>query len=647
MVKLALAATLVALSSVLATASASSPTKLHVLVYETENDALGIDSPSQRLVDQINRDKIEGIHATVYGHNKRGSGFAGYGSKFSSVVPILEMISQSDDDTLVVLSDSRDVLLNNPFNDMTFSKDLVNEFRTAFDDVTALKPMAIVVSAEAQCCVSALTHVPLGGYYNTDGSRKDIACSSGSEGCLWAGDDKAEPWELFMNERMIEQSFGKKYDDAYLNAGLMVGKPMDLLRVILSAQISDNEDDQAVWTDYMYHNPNDIVLDYQQRLFGNNRGGIANIHDGGCVFKQQPDSKRLIHMMTQTQPLFLHSPGAFFACHDQMSQALGVPKVGATIRRKLRAHDKNRRTECNYGRLGSDCATDDSGSVIGGLVGWLGSGSVAKTVAPAAAPVSSLGGLLSRPDTSAPLTAGLTGFLTNTNSSNSSLAGFLTNPSSSNSSLSGFITNTSSSNSSLSGFLTYPSTTNSSLSSISSATPASGLSGFLTSTSSSNSSLSGVLTNTSTTNATSLTNSTANLGSWLTGTSAPVTNSTTNFGSLLSSGNNVGLGLGKVEAPVVAAPVAVAPTVFSFFNTNATTTTTTTSSAPLVGSSESSDKKDKKDGKTSLDTYLNTPTLAPAATEGSTSARTPAPAPVGTLIGQSRDEGTKPKSISK
>jgi hypothetical protein len=360
-------------SIVIGVVHSSKPTKLHVLVYETSKDAIGIDTPSQRLVDQINNGRIDRMVASIFGQSSSSSndsdnGFVGYGSKFHSVQPILTSIMNNNNeyDNLVVISDSRDVLLNNPFNDYTYSNELVDEFRIAYDDITVGNKNSIIISAEAQCCVSALTHVPLGGYYNTDGTRNQFACSSGSSNCLWAGDDKAQPWENFMNTIMIQNNYGIKYDDAYLNSGLMVGTPENLLRIIHNAQILDNEDDQAVWTDYMYHNPHDIVLDYQQKLFGNNRGGVAaissnNNQGGGCVFEKQSlastgnNNKRLIHIMTNTQPLFIHSPGAYFTCHDELSNLLNVPQVSSIVRRKLTWYDLSRRSECNYGRLGSNC----------------------------------------------------------------------------------------------------------------------------------------------------------------------------------------------------------------------------------------------------------------------------------------------------
>lgn len=54
-------------------------------------------------------------------------------------------------------------------------------------------------------------------------------------------------------------------DYVYLNAGLMAGTAKNLIQLIDATQIGGNEDDQAVLTDYMYHNKDSIIMD--------NRGG--------------------------------------------------------------------------------------------------------------------------------------------------------------------------------------------------------------------------------------------------------------------------------------------------------------------------------------------------------------------------------------
>lgn len=50
-------------------------------------------------------------------------------------------------------------------------------------------------------------------------------------------------------------------DDVYLNAGLIVGNAVDLIRIIQAADIMAAKDDQAVLTDFMFRNHNLIVLD--------------------------------------------------------------------------------------------------------------------------------------------------------------------------------------------------------------------------------------------------------------------------------------------------------------------------------------------------------------------------------------------------
>lgn len=117
-------------------------------------------------------------------------------------------------------------------------------------------------------------------------------------------------------------------DDIYLNAGLIVGKASVLLQVILMANMVTSEDDQAIFTDFMYSNPDFIVLNYGQVLFGNNRN---NLHgDEACIFQMIRDkssNQRLVHAKMQTSPLFVHSPGGHFQCHDVLAALLGILAV--------------------------------------------------------------------------------------------------------------------------------------------------------------------------------------------------------------------------------------------------------------------------------------------------------------------------------
>jgi hypothetical protein len=318
-----------------ATPLCSATSVIDVMVYETD----GIqDSPAHTLANQING-RVNGINVTVFGE---GLSYQGFGSKFSAALPLL---LSKDPESLIVLSDSRDVLINNPQNDERYASALAAEFRTAYDNLTSQHPSAIVISAEAQCCVSALTHVQPGEYFNTDGTRNKLACMSGHDDCLWNGDAAAQPWESFMKETMLGrvQGYDSSYDDMYLNAGLIAGTAKNLIRIIQAAQIGNTEDDQAVLTDYMYRHRNEIVLDYKQTMFGNNRGGVEGLSsEQRCAFRTVDDETRLYHTIENTSPLFVHSPGGFYECHDQLAQKLGVPTV--TKRRRRRGME----SLCNY-----------------------------------------------------------------------------------------------------------------------------------------------------------------------------------------------------------------------------------------------------------------------------------------------------------
>ena len=279
----------------------------------------------------------------------QGQHFDGYGSKYSAVLPVLHSMSP---DTLVVLSDGRDVLINNPaFSSPQTMRSAMNDFHEAFASITAQHPNAVVVSAEAQCCVSALTYAEPGDYFAVDGSRQKRACSSGEVDCLWNGDDMAEPWEAFMETIAFERTGGKTYDDVYLNAGLMAGKVEDLIHVIETADIENTEDDQAVLTDYMFRHQDAIVLDYGQTLFGNNRAE----NEDSCMF-QLPASavrgqQRLVHTKTATSPLFVHSPGSLLKCHEELADELGMQQVSRNARRRLMEWKE---TKNNYGKEDDD-----------------------------------------------------------------------------------------------------------------------------------------------------------------------------------------------------------------------------------------------------------------------------------------------------
>ena len=162
-----------------------------------------------------------GIDTTVFG---QGSTFNGFSSQYAAVRPLLEAM---DEDTVVIMSDSRDVLVN-VHVDSPSSALAAGTIRSHFNAlVKDASDGAVVISAEAQCCVTAVTY--FSPVANT-GECTARACPSGQPGCMWPedGDEKRKPWMNFM-DTLAKLKTGAPQTDAYLNAGLMAGKPKDLI----------------------------------------------------------------------------------------------------------------------------------------------------------------------------------------------------------------------------------------------------------------------------------------------------------------------------------------------------------------------------------------------------------------------------------
>jgi hypothetical protein len=186
------------------------------------------------------------------------------------------------------------------------------------------------MSAEAQCCVAALTYAEPGSYFDAVGRRSQRACSSGSDGCRWGGDSKLVAWEDFQVD-LAYQRTGRNVPDVFLNAGLAAGRVGDWMRLLEAVDLEPYEDDQAVFTEYMYHRPDQIVLDYASEMFGTARWPLG-MNDKGCPFGAAGANKKngpgrfpaLRHLESHSMPLLLHTPGKFSACYEYITEELGL-----------------------------------------------------------------------------------------------------------------------------------------------------------------------------------------------------------------------------------------------------------------------------------------------------------------------------------
>ena len=254
-------------------------------------------------VDKIHQYHSEkGINAIMFGR-KEGSNKK-YFSKFAAAIPLLKRMAP---DAIVVLSDHRDISVSfPPGSDFTRYK-AINDFRQALYDLLKNYTGAIVASADSVCCSSALTHVKLGGLFQADGTRKSRSCVSGDVGCEWAGDDKAKPWQDFMMKLAAQRGYADNMN-VYLNGSLLAGKASDLLALVQAVKIGKAEDSRAVLSDFMYHNPDKLILDYDDQLFGKNREGTHGSSNIGCPFNSHSSSVARMLKVSNTAPLFLETP---------------------------------------------------------------------------------------------------------------------------------------------------------------------------------------------------------------------------------------------------------------------------------------------------------------------------------------------------
>merc|ERR1719456_681815 len=105
-----------------------------------------VEEHVMRLTEQLSDN---GFRFQVAG---RGKQWKGWGSKVHALLPHLRRM---DPEQLVVISDSRDVLLNS-MGEGTAGRGPA-DFKARFDQLVQDNPGAVVVGSEADCCVAAMT----------------------------------------------------------------------------------------------------------------------------------------------------------------------------------------------------------------------------------------------------------------------------------------------------------------------------------------------------------------------------------------------------------------------------------------------------------------------------------------------------------
>jgi len=289
-----------------------------LLVYETDAEQLAPEASNfifQQMNELQTRDAFDD-NVEVVG---TGEEWKGWGSKAKHVA---QRLSSVDPERLVIVSDSRDVLLNN------LNEESVEMFVKNYQTLTNNKKDAIVVGAESQCCVSAMTHAQPGDYINDDLTRTSVmACNSGEVGCQHRGEEYQRPWVEQMKKLAEEKEITSK--NIYPNAGIIVGTAKNILNVYNVLNMQETEDDQALFTDLMLKQNNLIVMDHEQKLIGNN---IWTDGMDGCIFEWNDNDENFVHPQNKNSPALLHFQGKFYECYGKMASKLGY---NGDMKRKL------------------------------------------------------------------------------------------------------------------------------------------------------------------------------------------------------------------------------------------------------------------------------------------------------------------------
>jgi len=297
----------------------STPNHPLLLIYETDTTQLKPSANNflfQQITDLSTRDALKDS-VDIVGTDKD---WKGWGSKAKHISQRLKNV---DENRLVVVMDSRDVLLNN-LNDKTMSK-FVENFKT----ITKNQKDAIVVGAESQCCVSALTHALPGDYLNDDLTRngKKEACNSGQSNCLHRGDEYQQPWVEKLQQLAKDKNVNTP--NIYPNTGIVVGRAKNILKAYRILNMKETEDGQALFTELMLKRPDFIIMDHQQQLIGNNAWteGMK-----GCIFEWDGTKEEFVHPDFRTAPAFLHFQGKFYECYGKLASYFGY---NGDMKRKL------------------------------------------------------------------------------------------------------------------------------------------------------------------------------------------------------------------------------------------------------------------------------------------------------------------------
>lgn len=258
----------------------SSDPKFVVLTYENNQT----NENANFFLDQLI------THGYSYENVGIDESWTGWHARLQKYTEYLE--SLGDENTFVVISDARDVLINNASADTFFEK--------AMSIYTDKK---IVVSTEQHCCDTGAVHDDF--YVSSAISQKDKSVKH------------TEVYKKFMREQAYKLDKDYKSDLYYLNFGLLFGKARDLIQVFRLMKMKPGLDDQLLLHKVFYEHPDLIQPDIKHVL-------LSTAGSGGreCYYQWDHDKLCFQNTATEQYPCFLHTAGNFWSCYHTLKKKL-------------------------------------------------------------------------------------------------------------------------------------------------------------------------------------------------------------------------------------------------------------------------------------------------------------------------------------
>jgi hypothetical protein len=228
----------------------------------------------------LHQAKLLGFSITVVGDGDKWTGWYGRTIKYK------EYISNLHPETFVLLTDTRDVVLNNDYD----------SFIKKAKDYYYSNSQKIIFNVDSICCLNV---------------RTPNAKSTKTKKSNYI-DDEYKP---FMEKRA--RDLGIKHRYIYLNFGMQFGKAKDFLNLFDLMNIQPGDDDQIVVFKLFFENPEFVVLDYNQEILGTS---VTSYFISNCVFKYS--GTFFINTVTNTQPSLIHTAAKNWYCYKYLLSKL-------------------------------------------------------------------------------------------------------------------------------------------------------------------------------------------------------------------------------------------------------------------------------------------------------------------------------------